>query len=108
MVINYSCQIQRFKLKEPRIKDLPNMTASLERSLFKVGITNVDIFRQTGTIQSYAKLKQSNKSLSNNVLFILHSALNGKHVATLTDEQKCAIKKEYNQFIIPKYNSLPN
>lgn len=99
MVIKYSSQNQRYKLKEERIKDLPNMTISLERALFKVGITNITLLRQEGALQSYLKLKQFNKNISSNVLFILHSALVGKHVATLTDEQKSQLKKECNKLI---------
>lgn len=101
MVIEYaySTKVSQCRVKEERIKDLPNMTLSLERSLFRVGIINLDAFRHSGTFESYFKLKQYNKSLSKNVLYILHSALQGLHVATLTNEQKNAIKKEYNDFV---------
>lgn len=102
MVIEHTHQMQSLQLKEPRIKDLPNMTSSLERSLFKVGITNIDIFRQMGVFESYFKLKQANRNISTNVLYTLHSALIGKHVATLTSSQKCAIKAEYRLFIAVK------
>lgn len=101
MVIEYSLfdkELQR-KAKESRIKDLPNMNLSLERSLFRAGITNVAIFRQQGAFKSYLQLTQINKNVSKNVLFILHSALTGIHVATLTETQKKRLKKEYHEFI---------
>lgn len=102
MVIKNSNKIQSYCLKEPRIKDLPNITISLERSLFRVGITTLDSFRQNGSFKCFFKLKESNKNLSYNILYILHSALLGKHVATLTDNEKSRIQKEYHQFAANK------
>ncbi|WP_392552002.1 TfoX/Sxy family DNA transformation protein [Orbus wheelerorum] len=102
MVIKYACldKLSKRRIKESRIKDLPNMTLSLERSLFRVGIINLAAFRRQGSFKSYYKLEQCNKSLSKNILYTLHSALMGNHVATLTEEQKNTLKKEYNEFTI--------
>ncbi|WP_392563000.1 TfoX/Sxy family protein [Orbus sturtevantii] len=88
------------QMRESRIKDLPNMTLSLERSLFRVGIVNLDSFRKQGSFKSYFKLAQHNKLLSKNVLYTLHSALIGSHVATLTPEQRRTLRKEYHEFTL--------
>lgn len=102
MVIDYSHldKVSQRQVKESRIRDLPNMTLSLERSLYKVGINNIESFREHGAYNSYFKLKQNNADISKNILFALCSALMGKHAATLSDGHKRKLKNEYKEFAL--------
>ena len=88
----------RYQLKEPRLKDLPNITLSLERQLIRSGIQNVEALKELGAIKTYFKLQQNNCVVSNNILFSLHSALAGVHVAVLSDEEKHHLIDEYHAF----------
>lgn len=84
----------KLKRKENRLKDLPNMTLSLERLLMQIGITHFDQLKEVGAASTFYQLKHVNKHLSINVLYILASAINGHHVAILSDEEKqCLIRQ---------------
>lgn len=106
MVVEISQQekISKRQIREARIKDLPNMTLSLERILFKAGVINIDLLRQLGPFKVYYKLQQQNKHISKNILFSLYCALEGVHVAILTEEKRCQLMEEYNSFINKKNN----
>lgn len=99
MVIKYAFKDKQLKqcVKESRIKDLPNMNLSLERALYRVGIINLDEFRRQGPHRCFLKLKRNNKNISINVLYMLHCALKGQHVATLSEKQKNQLQNEYNE-----------
>lgn len=101
MVIDYSYQdkLSKRQIKESRIKELPNMTLSLERALFKVGIINLKYFQEVGAFESYFKLEQNNQEISKNILFCLHCALKKVHVATLSEESKFRLQQEYHEFL---------
>ncbi len=101
MVIETSQQdkLSKCQIKEARIKDLPNMTLSLERILFKAGITNIELLKQFGPFKVYYQLQQQNKNISQNILFSLYCALKGVHVAILTEEKKSQLINEYNAFL---------
>ncbi len=73
----------RKKLGSMRLKDLPNLGASLERLLWKVGIKNAGDLRTEGAKCSYLKLRMLHKTLGINVLFSLAGAINGYHHAVL-------------------------
>lgn len=105
MVIEYAFKDKqlRQRVKESRIKDLPNMNVSLERALYRAGIVNLDEFKRLGPHRCFLKLKRNNKSVSINVLYTLHCALKGQHVATLSEKQKNQLKKECNELsLLPR------
>ncbi|CNL45246.1 TfoX/Sxy family DNA transformation protein [Yersinia aleksiciae] len=66
-----------------RLKDLPNLSASLERLLWKVGIKNAAELRLEGAKRCYLKLRAVRHSLGINVLFSLAGAISGYHYAAL-------------------------
>lgn len=81
-------RLSKLKRKENRLKDLPNMTLSLERLLMQIGITRFDQLKEMGAAMTFHQLKCINRHLSINILFILASAIKGHHVAILSDEEK--------------------
>lgn len=81
-------RLTKRKQKESRLKDLPNMTLSLERLLMQIGISTFTQLQETGAAQAFKQLKKRNKHLSLNVLYILASTLKGHHVAILSDDEK--------------------
>lgn len=104
MVVETSQQdkLSKCQIKEARIKDLPNMTLSLERILFKAGVVNIELLKQLGPFKVYYKLQQQNQNISKNILFCLYCALEGIHVAILTAEKKSQLTNEYNTFVNKK------
>ncbi|CFQ28949.1 MULTISPECIES: TfoX/Sxy family DNA transformation protein [Yersinia] len=66
-----------------RLKDLPNLSASLERLLWKVGIKNAAELRLEGAKRCYLKLRAVRHSLGINVLLSLAGAISGYHYAAL-------------------------
>ncbi|MCO6524287.1 MAG: TfoX/Sxy family protein, partial [Candidatus Schmidhempelia sp.] len=84
----------KLRLRESRLKDLPNMTLSLERLLMQIGVANINQLRELGAVQTFSRLKQYNKHLSVNVLYILAAAINGHHVAILSRDEKNKLKEQ--------------
>ncbi|MCO6538933.1 MAG: TfoX/Sxy family DNA transformation protein [Gilliamella sp.] len=101
MVIKYTKkeQYEKNEIKAKRIKELPNMTLSLERLLCSVGIKDVDTFQKVGYLNAYYKIKQKKETISINILFVLYSSLHRFHVATLSKETKKEIELEYQCFL---------
>lgn len=66
-----------------RLKDLPNLSASLERLLWKVGIKNATELRLEGAKCCYLKLRALRRSLGINILLALAGAISGYHYAAL-------------------------
>ncbi|OCG21698.1 MULTISPECIES: TfoX/Sxy family protein [unclassified Gilliamella] len=101
MVIKYTIkeQDEKNEIKAKRIKELPNMTLSLERLLCSVGIKDVETLQKVGYLNAYFKIKQKKEAISINILFILYSSLHRFHVATLSQETKKEIELEYQSFL---------
>ncbi len=74
--------------RDNRLKDLPNLTISIERLLWRAGIRDAESLKECGAIIAYLKLLEVNSSLDTRVLFALAGAIEGYHVATLNDVQK--------------------
>ncbi|WP_294614359.1 TfoX/Sxy family protein [uncultured Gilliamella sp.] len=104
MVIEYTQheQSEKNKLKEQRIKELPNMTLSLEKLLFSVGIINIPTFHEIGYLEAYNRIKNKKASISNNILFILYASLHRRHVASLSQSTKNEIELAYQNFLEQK------
>jgi len=81
-------KIGREKTKGYRLKELPNITLSLERLLWRVGILNPKMLFELGAVQAYLKIKQISQNVSTNILFALAAAIEGYHVARLTEHFK--------------------
>ncbi|OCG01646.1 TfoX/Sxy family protein [Gilliamella sp. wkB112] len=92
-------QNEKNKLKEQRIKELPNMTLSLERLLFSVGIKNIPIFHEIGYLEAYHRIKTKKTSISINILFSLYASLHRRHVASLSQTKKDELKLNYQCFL---------
>lgn len=90
---------EKNKIKEHRIKELPNMTLSLEKLLFSVGIINIQTFQEKGYLEAYHRIKNKKSDLSINILFILYASLHGRHVASLSQSTKDEIKLAYQYFL---------
>lgn len=71
-----------------RLKELPNITLSLERLLWRAGVLNQKMLFELGAVQTYLKLKQISHNISTNILFALAAAIEGCHVARLTEHFK--------------------
>ncbi|QYN43599.1 MULTISPECIES: TfoX/Sxy family DNA transformation protein [unclassified Gilliamella] len=101
MVIEHAKQeqLEKNEIKTKRIKELPNMTLSLERLLFSVGIKDVDTFQKIGHLEAYHKIKNKKEEISINILFILYSSLQRCHVASLSKTTKNEIELAYKYFL---------
>lgn len=71
-----------------RLKDLPNIDASMERLLWQVGIQNSYDLRLLGAKRTYLQLQQRHKNLGVKVLLALAGAMSGYHHAALPNVQR--------------------
>lgn len=78
-----------------RLKDLPNLTLSLEKMLWQVGIENSGDLRMQGACVSYQKLRSLKKNLGINVLMALEGAILGFHEAALPMESRESLTQWY-------------
>ncbi|MGL5386849.1 MAG: TfoX/Sxy family protein [Serratia sp. (in: enterobacteria)] len=91
-----------------RLKDLPNIDASLERQLWRAGIRNVYDFRLLGARESYLKLLQQQKKLGMKVLMSLAGAMAGYHHAALPNQQREALIEWFEQnALLPCFEARP-
>jgi len=90
MCLNGARQEQQEKLRNRRIKDLPNMGFRLEMLLRDVGICSINMLVQQGAKQSWLKLRTKNKHLGFSVLLALEGAIIGRHSQALP----LAVKEE--------------
>lgn len=68
---------------QKRLKDLPNLTHSLEMMLWEAGIADVRTLHAYGAKRSWIKLRNRNKRLGVQVLLALAGAICGIHEAAL-------------------------
>lgn len=68
---------------QQRLKDLPNLTHSLEMMLWEAGIADVRALHAYGAKRSWIKLRNVNKALGVRVLLALEGAICGIHEAAL-------------------------
>lgn len=73
-----------------RLKDLPNLSLSLELMLHKVGINSVRMLCETGSRRCWLKLRAVNKHIGLKTLLALEGAISGHHEAALPN----AIREE--------------
>ena len=71
------------RLVSLRLKDLPNLSLRLELMLHKVGISSVRLLCETGSRQSWLKLRAVNKHIGLKTLLALEGAISGHHEAAL-------------------------
>jgi len=65
------------------LKDLPNLSLRLELMLHKVGISSVRLLYETGSRESWLKLRALNKDIGLKTLLALEGAISGHHEAAL-------------------------
>lgn len=90
---------KQLKMKESRLKDLPNISISLERLLFKSGVPDVNTFSEIGPYEAFYRLLNQSPHISNNILYILYCALKKVHVHTLTQEHRQKIFQTYQKYL---------
>lgn len=66
-----------------RLKDLPNLSFSMELLLNEAGIKDARTLRQIGPKAAWMRLREIRKDLSINVLYALEGAITGVHAAAL-------------------------
>ncbi|OVZ76072.1 DNA transformation protein tfoX [Yersinia kristensenii] len=89
------------KCPPARLKDLPNLSASLERLLWKAGITSVAALRLEGAKRCYLKLRTLRCSLGFNVLLALAGAISGHHYAVLPLVMRSELMEWFEMHISP-------
>lgn len=89
------------KAPTARLKDLPNLSASLERLLWKVGIKNAAELRLEGAKCCYLKLRALRRSLGINILLALAGAISGYHYAALPLMMRSELIEWFEKHICP-------
>jgi DNA transformation protein len=100
-------KVELLSKKDPvvRLKDLPNLSASLERLLWKVGIKNAAELRLEGAKRCYLKLRTLRHSLGINVLLALAGAISGYHYAALPVIMRSELVEWFEQHFRSAKNS---
>lgn len=80
--------IKTRKNGEMRLKDLPNISLSLERLLWQVGISTSAELREQGSCATYLKLCSIKQNMGLNVLIALEGAILGFHEAALPHDAR--------------------
>lgn len=96
---------RELKLKKrgrDRLKDLPNIDASMERLLWMAGIHNSYELRLLGAKGCYLKLSKLNKGLGVKVLIALAGAIAGYHHAALPKQQRETLTLWFNETVAPE------
>ncbi|EIC84764.1 TfoX/Sxy family DNA transformation protein [Serratia sp. M24T3] len=91
----HSEQAQK-KNNPARLKDLPNISLSMERLLWQVGVKSFDELRSQGAINTYVKLTLINKKAGLNMLFALEGAILGYHQTVLPDASRHELINWFN------------
>ena len=72
--------------RSDRLKELPNITLSLERLLWRAGIFDQENLFQVGAVKAFLMIKNIRHNVSTDVLFSLAGAIEGCHAAALTKD----------------------
>jgi len=84
-------EIKIRKNGDARLKDLPNITLSLERLLWQVGISTSSELRAQGACTTYLKLCSVKQNIGLNVLMALEGAILGYHEAALPHDARISL-----------------
>lgn len=72
--------------RSDRLKELPNITLSLERLLWRAGIFDQENLFQVGAVKAFLMIKNIRHNVSTDILFSLAGAIEGCHAAALTKD----------------------
>lgn len=102
---------QQDRTKEKRdhaqkLRSLPNITFSLERSLYKIGIQTTEQLKKIGVFEIFYLLEKENKALSCNILFHLHGAFLQINSLGLSSVEKQKLLTLYQAFKAQKQLKL--
>lgn len=89
-----------------KIRTLPNISFSLERSLYKIGIKDADDLSNIGIFEVFYELEKINKDISKSILFHLHCALLETNSLCLKADEKEIILKQYQNIKNQKNNNF--
>lgn len=78
------------------LSKLPNIGEKLEEQLIKVGIDTLDQLKDTGSRQTWLKIKAIDESACINRLCALEGAIQGIRWHDLSKEDKVSLKDFYN------------
>lgn len=81
-----------------RLSDLPNIGKTMEERLARVGITDVDSFRQMGSKEAFTKLHLLEGDTCFSSLCGLEGAVQGIRWHNLSDETKADLKEFFKTF----------
>lgn len=82
-----------------RIKDLPNLTLTMELKLWEAGIRDIQTLKNKGAKACWVILRQQNRDLGLRVLFALEGAIVGMHAAALPAERRRELKEWMSQHL---------
>jgi DNA transformation protein len=87
-------KLNKDNAQSERLKELPNITLSLERLLWRAGIFNKDNLFKIGAVKAFLMVKSISHSISIDVLFALAGAIEGCHAAALTEDKRSHLLDE--------------
>lgn len=89
---------KRVLKNQRRLKDLPNLTSSIEIWLWEAGIADVRTLQAYGAKRSWIKLRSVKKSVGVKMLFALAGAISGTHEAALPAVQRQELLEWYHRY----------
>lgn len=86
------------KSQPRRLKDLPNINLTLERTLWQVGVKDAAELRVQGAIGTYVKICALKKETGLNTLLALEGAILGFHKSVLPTQSHAMLLNWFNSF----------
>lgn len=99
-------EVEMKKNSKGRLKDLPNIDASMERLLWQVGIQNSYVLRLLGAQCTYLKLRQQQKNLGMKALLALAGAMSGHHHAALPSSRRDELIEWFEETVAVSCNKV--
>ncbi len=108
--IRQSVQEKSLQARESvRLHMLPNISVSIARALYRIGITSAEQLAQLGAEEAFLRLKNDRAEISDQVLYDLAGAINGCHRAVLPESIRKALGRwlleQLQKKGMPKKNS---
>jgi DNA transformation protein len=91
-----AAKIKQVSQTPTRLKDLPNLRLATERMLKKAGIHDANQLRETGALNAFKAIKESQANVNIELLWALEGAIKGSHWSVVPIERRNELLERLN------------